>query len=408
MPAIHLHGYSSFAASVCGRAWRDMAATSEIAMEISPSGGDRLNEQANAPRQAPPLYNPESNSQSNWQSSPQSSGAQPRDSYAMTAPSRARTHAATLRTARRKQPDLAQRLTTGLGWLSIGLGAAQLLAPRKLDRATGAGASDALWRAIGVRELASGIGILSRPHPAPWLWSRVAGDAIDLALLGAAVGQAGTRPRARRTGAALAMVAAIAALDVFAGIKQRSRRQAAPHGRPQEAADEVDIEKSITINRSPDECYRFWRDFRNFPRFMKHLESVEPLSDTRSRWVAKGPAGTSFAWEADMTVDRPGELLAWHSVSGSDIRNAGTVHFERAPGGRGTVVRIDLQYKPPLGKAGSAIAKLFGEEPSLQVDQDLRRFKQLIETGEIATTIGQPSGPRSLITRLFIRQGEPG
>jgi uncharacterized membrane protein len=141
---------------------------------------------------------------------------------------------------------------------------------------------------------------------------------------------------------------------------------------------------------------------------MKHLEEVSVTSDTQSHWRAKAPAGTTVAWDAEITVDHPGELLAWHSLAGADIDNAGTVRFERGPGGRGTVVRVDLLYRPPGGKAGALIAKLFGEEPEMQIDQDLRRFKQLIETGEIPTTVGQSSGPRSMITRLLFKQGEPG
>jgi uncharacterized membrane protein len=135
---------------------------------------------------------------------------------------------------------------------------------------------------------------------------------------------------------------------------------------------------------------------------------VEVISETRSHWRAKAPAGSSVAWDAEITVDHPGELLAWHSLDGADIDNAGTVRFEPAPGGRGTIVRVDLLYKPPGGKAGMLIAKLFGEEPALQIDQDLHRFKQLIETGEIATTEGQSSGARSILTRLLAQQGEAG
>jgi uncharacterized membrane protein len=118
--------------------------------------------------------------------------------------------------------------------------------------------------------------------------------------------------------------------------------------------------------------------------------------------------GGSVEWDAEVTVDQPGELLAWHSVEGADVDNAGTVRFEPAPGRRGTIVRIDLQYSPPGGAAGALVAKLFGEEPSQQIDEDLRRFKWLIETGEIPTTVGQPSGPRDPLTRLLIRKGEPG
>jgi len=112
-------------------------------------------------------------------------------------------------------------------------------------------------------------------------------------------------------------------------------------------------------------------------------------------------------WDAEVTADEPGRLLAWHSVSGS-VDNIGTLHFDRAPGDRGTILRVQLQYSPPGGMAGAVVARLFGEEPNKQVDEDLRRFKWLIETGEIPTTIGQPSGERGTATRLLLRKGLPG
>jgi uncharacterized membrane protein len=314
---------------------------------------------------------------------------------------------------RRQQPRSggAERLAKGLGWLSIGFGIAQLLAPRAVARVAGVDEHPLLLRAVGMREIASGAGILAQPRQGGWLWSRVAGDAMDLALLGVAAKTTSRfdARRRRRLGMATAVVAGITMIDLMSSMREsRQQRQAGMSIGPAVMPGEVDIQKSITVNRPAEECYRFWRDFQNFPRFMQHLEEVRVTSDTRSHWRAKAPAGASVAWDAEITVDHPGELLAWHSLAGADIDNAGTVRFERGPGGRGTVVRVDLLYRPPGGKAGALIAKLFGEEPEMQIDQDLRRFKQLIETGEIPTTIGQPSGPRSLIGRLLFRQGEPG
>ncbi len=301
-------------------------------------------------------------------------------------------------------------LVKGLGWLSIGIGVVQLLAPRKVAHAAGLDEHPALLRAVGMREIASGAGILRQPGQGSWLWSRVAGDAMDLALLGVAATTAGkSRARRRRIGATAAVVAGISMFDLVSSMRQsRAEREAGMSFAPQASPGEIDVEQRITVNRSPEECYRFWRDFQNFPRFMQHLEEVRITADNKSHWRAKAPAGTAVAWDAEITVDHPGELLAWHSLEGADIDNAGTVHFERAPGGRGTVVRVDLLYRPPGGKAGALLAKLFGEEPSQQIDQDLRRFKQLIETGEIPTTAGQPSGQRSMITRWLFKQGEPG
>ena len=154
----------------------------------------------------------------------------------------------------------------------------------------------------------------------------------------------------------------------------------------------IKVEKSVTVNRSPEEVYRFWRDFQNLPRFMNHLESVTDLGGGRSHWVAKAPAGKTVEWDAEVYNEKENELIAWRSLEGADVDNAGSVRFESAPEGRGTIVRVTLKYDPPAGKLGSLVAKLWGEEPSQQIEEDLRRFKQVMETGEITTTEGQPSG----------------
>ncbi len=154
------------------------------------------------------------------------------------------------------------------------------------------------------------------------------------------------------------------------------------------------VVKSFTINRPAEDCYKYWRDFTNLPRFMDHLESVEILAGDgkRSRWTAKAPLGAKVTWDAEVIADEPNRLIAWQSLEGADIKNAGSVRFKPAPGGRGTEVSVELNYEPPAGKVGAAIAKLLGEEPDIQVREDLRRFKQVMETGEIATTEGQTSG----------------
>ncbi|MGB8507767.1 MAG: SRPBCC family protein [Pyrinomonadaceae bacterium] len=154
----------------------------------------------------------------------------------------------------------------------------------------------------------------------------------------------------------------------------------------------VKLEKSITINRSPEELYTFWRNFENLPRIMNHLESVRVTGETRSHWVAKAPAGMTVEWDAEIYNEKANELIAWRSLEGADVDSAGSVRFEREAGGRGTVVRVNLKYDPPGGVVGAAIAKLFGENPAQQIDEDLRRFKMVMETGETATTKGQSSG----------------
>jgi uncharacterized membrane protein len=154
----------------------------------------------------------------------------------------------------------------------------------------------------------------------------------------------------------------------------------------------ITVERSITINRAPAELYRYWHNFENLPCFMKHLESVKVTSDDRSHWVATAPLGRTVAWDAEITEDRENELIAWRSLEDADVYNAGSVAFQEALGGRGTEVRVRFEYSPPGGVFGAMAAKLFGEEPSQQVAGDLRRFKQMMEAGELATTDGQPTG----------------
>jgi uncharacterized membrane protein/NAD(P)-dependent dehydrogenase (short-subunit alcohol dehydrogenase family) len=153
----------------------------------------------------------------------------------------------------------------------------------------------------------------------------------------------------------------------------------------------VNVKKSVTVNKSPAELYEFWRKFENLPKFMKHLESVTELDETRSHWVAKAPIGDNVEWDAEITSEALNEHIGWKSVEGSDIPNSGMVQF-RPTVNRGTEVKVDLTYEPPGGKLGSLLAKLFGEEPEQQVAEDLRRFKQIMETGEVVTVKGQTSG----------------
>jgi uncharacterized membrane protein len=154
----------------------------------------------------------------------------------------------------------------------------------------------------------------------------------------------------------------------------------------------VKVEKSITIDRTPEELFRFWRNFENLPRVMSRLESVQVTGDNRSHWVAKAPAGTNVEWDAEVYNEKENELIAWRSLEGADVDNAGSVHFRPSPAGRGTELRIVLKYDPPAGKLGAAVAKLFGEEPEQQIEEDLRRFKSMMETGEVPATEGQSSG----------------
>jgi uncharacterized membrane protein len=270
-----------------------------------------------------------------------------------------------------------QLLARGLGVLSIGFGLAEVVAPRGIAKLVGVREDrSGLIRLMGLREIGHGIGIFTQRWPTESVWSRVAGDAIDLAVLRGAFAS----PNANRgkVAAATAAVLGVTALDVITAQQLSGRRH---DGRT--ASGGIHVRKSLVINHSPEELYRFWHNFENLPRFMYHLESVQPTGDRRSHWVVKGPAGTMVEWDAEITEDRPNELIAWRSLEGSDVDNQGVVRFERAPGNRGTIVRVEIEYNPPGGIIGATIAKLFGKEPGQQVQDDLRRFKQLIETGEV-------------------------
>jgi len=140
------------------------------------------------------------------------------------------------------------------------------------------------------------------------------------------------------------------------------------------------------------DVYTFWRDLEHLPVFMQHLEEVRALTDRRSHWTVKGPAGRPIEWDAEITEDRPGDVIAWRSLDGSEVANGGSVKFSDAPADRGTEVRVDLQYDPPGEEIGAVVAKLFGEEPQQQLRDDLRRFKQVMETGEVVRSDGSREG----------------
>jgi len=276
-----------------------------------------------------------------------------------------------------------ERWAYGLGWFGVGLGLMELAAPRRVAQIIGVSPEHHLLiRAMGLRELTSSAGIFSFRAPAAGVWSRVVGDALDLALLGAAF--MSSRSHRGRLAAVTASVAGATLLDLLTA-QQLSRGIETRNGA-------VAITASLVIDRAPEELYQRWRDFTNLPRFMKHLERIEVRDDRRSHWVAKGLAGSTVEWEAEITDDRPNERIAWRSIEGSKVNHAGSVRFEPATGNRGTFVTVDMQYRPPWGTIGAAVAAWFGEDPSQQVKMDLRRFKQVMETGEAITTEGQPAG----------------
>ncbi len=294
----------------------------------------------------------------------------------------------------------AESLERGLGWFSIGLGAAAVAAPRLVCWLSGT-RSPAVMRLVGARELAAGIGILTQRDRTPWMWSRVVGDTFDLAALSVAFTRGSRRGRA---GVALAAVAGVAALDVLAAV----RLTGSTTGRALPGVSgqtDIYLERSITVGKSPEECYRFWRSFENLPRFMRGLDSVRHLDERRSHWVARGPMATRLEWTSEITADRPGEEVAWRTLDDSGAAHAGSVRFEAAPAGRGTIVRVSLHYSPLGGALGAGLVRLLGHDPQSSIREDLRRFKQVMETGEIPTTRGQPTGRRSLLGRLTQQWG---
>jgi uncharacterized membrane protein len=154
----------------------------------------------------------------------------------------------------------------------------------------------------------------------------------------------------------------------------------------------IHVEESMTINRTPWDLYQFWRNFDNLPRFMQHVKSVRVSDEKKSHWVVDGPAGKDVEWDAEIINDEPNTLIAWRSLAGATVDNAGSVRFVPGPEGRGTEVRVVIDYIPPAGRVGNWVAKLFGKNPASEIREDLRRFKRLMETGEVPTTEGQSRG----------------
>jgi uncharacterized membrane protein len=286
--------------------------------------------------------------------------------------------------ARQQQGGLlnisAEQLARGLGFFSLGLGLSEFLAPRAIAKISGIDEENTgVIRLMGLREIFHGLGIFAQgKKPAEAVWARVAGDTLDLAALGAAF--ASPKSSKGRLAFATANVLAVTALDVICASELSSSNSTTTGG--------TIVKKSIIINKTPEELYQFWHNFENLPTFMKHLESVRVTGEGRSHWVAKAPAGESVEWDAEVTEDRPNELIAWRSLEGADVDNSGSVRFERAPGDRGTIIKVDIEYNPPGGVIGKTVAKLFGEEPGQQVYDDLRCLKQVMEVGEVIVSDG--------------------
>jgi uncharacterized membrane protein len=167
------------------------------------------------------------------------------------------------------------------------------------------------------------------------------------------------------------------------------------------ASRKFHAEASFALNTTPDKAYQMWRNFENLPLFMRHLESVKVKGERRSEWTAIGPLGRQVTWEAEIIDEKTNEWIIWRSLPGSDLSNAGSVEFRTAPGGRGTIVTAVMDYEPPAGALGRAFATLLGKNPQFALREDLRRFKSLVESGEIPTIEGQPHGPRSTLVKAI-------
>ena len=276
---------------------------------------------------------------------------------------------------------MVRNLATGLGWFSIGLGVAELIAPRQMQKVIGVRDRDKrrnVLRAYGVREIAAGAGILSMPsHPA-WLWTRVAGDLVNLASLGQAFGLRDAKRG--RVAAATAAALGVTALDVLCGA------QLSPPGPFRANA-------TVLIGRKPDELYSFWRDLSNVVQLEPYLESVRPLGNERWRWKARVGDGPAIVFDTEMIRDTPNHYIEWRSVEGSPTSLRASIQFTPTRGDRGTLVRSEVEMQGPvalLAKPASAV----GMGPELRLEMHLRRFKQLMETGEIARAYrGQATQP---------------
>jgi uncharacterized membrane protein len=262
-------------------------------------------------------------------------------------------------------------LSRGLGWFSVALGLTEIALPKTLARVIGveprAGTRWVL-RAMGVREVLAGLGVLMQPHRPLPLWARVAGDAIDLALLG--VSLKSRRLHATRVAGAIAAVAGVTALDVVAA--RRAQRRYNEANRP--------VIFGVTINKPPSEVYAFYRKLSQLPQFMDYLESVRESDGRYSHWVARLTVGGTISWDAKITEDRPGEAISWQSVQGSLINTRGRVTFTKTPGRNMTEVRVEMQLGFLGTNPSASVAKFFTKA---QIKGDLRRLKQVLETGEV-------------------------
>lgn len=276
------------------------------------------------------------------------------------------------------------RLARGLGWFSIGLGVVEIFAAGAVARFFGSRREDVV-RAFGVREVATGVGLLATNSPRPWLWARVAGDVLDAAALGALFVAGRSCPV--RIAGGKAFVAGALALDVWAAT--RGGRTNGSH-----------VVRSATIGKPAAELYEFWRDPEKLALIMGHIAEVTAAGPKATRWTLKAP-GRTVSWRSEYADERPGELLRWHSGEGEPVESDGVVRFEPAPGDRGTVVRLNFHIAPRGGRAVKAAMRALSPVPEVIAARALRRFKSLVETGELPTLEKNPSGRHGATANLY-------
>jgi uncharacterized membrane protein len=281
-------------------------------------------------------------------------------------------------------------MTRVLGVASAALAVPMVTSPDTVARLAGVDdikVAPHIIQAVGARELMHATTLLAGPPRT--VWTRVAGDAVDLVLLARAVASR-RGGRQTRVSVATAAVAGIAAIDTIAAIRARHTGQ---HGRGRPGP--LRLEASVTVRCPPQQVYDYWRDLERLPQFMGHLRSVTVDGQGRSTWTANAPIRRQVTWQVEMTGDEPGRRISWKSLPGGDVDCSGTVHFAETPDRSGTEVRVRLHYDVPGGAVGRAVARLWGEEPTQQVHDDLRRFKAIVETGDVVRSDAMPDGPDS-------------
>jgi uncharacterized membrane protein len=266
-----------------------------------------------------------------------------------------------------------RRLAQAFGWFSIGLGLVELLAPRALGQAIGVGDHRAALRLIGARQFVSGVGLLSERGAGSWAWSRAAGDAVDLALLSAALRSPCARPG--RIVLAAATVLGLTAVDLYIGRRLMQSGVAIP---------EIRVSEVVTVERTPQTLYAFWRNLENLPLFMSHLQSVSKTSERTFHCIARAPAGAFMEWDAEIVNDEPDGRIGWRTPPNSEVVHEGVVTFEPATGGRSTTAHVELLIWSRAAKIGARLARLFGKAPHRQISDDLQRLKRLLETRDVA------------------------